>query len=332
MTTEPHPTPPITDPPPADFDSPWKEAIDTWFQPFMALFFPVVHDLIDWTRPHEFLDAELQRITGDSAIGRRYADRLVRVYSREGLEVWLLLHIEVQGRADADFPERMFQYWYRIYDRYQGIEIVSLALLTNDQAPAEGGVYRRERDGYGVCFRFRVHNLPDWDQAELRARAATNPFAVVALAQLAAHRRGTDPERKARKRELIEMLYRFQYSREEIWNLLRFIDWLIRLPRLLEQALRQELIESEEAHKMPYVTSWETFAREEGLEEGMQQGMQQGARQGEARALLRLIQGKFGPPAPELAARVEGADLPELERWLDRILTAATPDEVFDPR
>ncbi|AUB80573.1 DUF4351 domain-containing protein [Candidatus Thiodictyon syntrophicum] len=306
--------------PAPDFDSPWKEAMDAWFQPFMALFFPAVHDLIDWTRPHEFLDAELQRLTGDSEIGRRTADRLVRVYSREGQELWLLLHIEIQGRADAAFPERMFQYWYRIYDRYRGVEILSLALLTNDRAPVGGGVYRRKRDGYGVSFRFRVHALPDWDQAELGTRAASNPFAVVALAQLAAHRRGTDPERKARKRELIEMLYRFQYDRAEILKLLRFIDWLIRLPRVLEQALRQELIESEEGRKMPYVTSWEQFAREEGLQ------------QGEARALLRLIQGKFGPPAPDLTARVERAELPELEIWLDRILTAATPDEVFDPR
>lgn len=316
MNTNPDPT---VSAPSADFDSPWKEAMDAWFQPFIVLFFPAVHGLIDWTRPHEFLDAELQRITGDSEIGRRYADRLVRVYSREGVEVWLLLHIEVQGRADGEFPERMFQYWYRIYDRYRGVEIVSLALLTNDRAPAGGGLYRQERDGYGIRFRFRVHALPDWEPAELSARAASNPFAVVALAQLAAHRRDTDPERKARKRELIEMLYRFQYSREEVWNLLRFIDWMIRLPRRLEQALRQELSESEEALKMPYVTSWERFAREEGRQEG------------EARALLRLIQGKFGPPAPDLAARVERAELPELERWLDRILTATTPEEVFGP-
>ena len=95
MTQGPNASPART----ADFDSPWKEAIDAFFQPFMALFFPVVHDLIDWHRPHEFLDAELQRITGDSEIGRRYADRLVKVYSREGAEIWLLLHLEVQARA-----------------------------------------------------------------------------------------------------------------------------------------------------------------------------------------------------------------------------------------
>jgi hypothetical protein len=30
-----------------DFDSPWKEAISAYFRPFMALFFPVVQELID---------------------------------------------------------------------------------------------------------------------------------------------------------------------------------------------------------------------------------------------------------------------------------------------
>jgi hypothetical protein len=179
--------------PAADFDSPWKEAIDAFFQPFMALFFPAVHDLIDWSRPHEFLDAELQRITGDFSIGRRCADRLVKVWSLAGAEVWLLLHIEVQGRADAAFALRMFQYWYRIFDRHGEVEIISLALLTNEPAGGALREYRRERDGAGLRFRFRVHGLPDWDEAELAVRAADNPFAVVALAQLAAHRRTGAP-------------------------------------------------------------------------------------------------------------------------------------------
>ena len=60
-----------------DFDSPWKEAIGAYFRPFMALFFPAVQELIDWRRPCEFLDAELQRITalcgsaGEGLPGRR---------------------------------------------------------------------------------------------------------------------------------------------------------------------------------------------------------------------------------------------------------------------
>jgi hypothetical protein len=34
----------------ADFDSPWKEAIDFFFEPFLELFFPHSHAEIDWTR------------------------------------------------------------------------------------------------------------------------------------------------------------------------------------------------------------------------------------------------------------------------------------------
>ncbi|AUB82430.1 hypothetical protein [Candidatus Thiodictyon syntrophicum] len=329
-----------------DYDSPWKEAIDAWLPPFMALFFPTVHALIDWDRPYEFLDAELQRITGDSTIGRRYADRLVKVYSREGLEVWLLLHIEIQGQAEAGFPERMFQYWYRIYDRFGGIETISLALLTNDRADGETTEYRRERDGCGVRFRFRVHTLLSWDEADLAKRAADNPFAVVALAQLAAHRRSSNPERKARKGEIIALLYRYRYGRDDAIKLLRFIDWLIRLPRGLELALRQELAELEEQTKMSYVTSWERFAREEGLEQGrregwqagrqegwqagQQEGWQAGQQEGEAKALLRLLQAKFGPPTPDLVARVQAGEPDQIEAWLTRILTADSPHEVFD--
>jgi hypothetical protein len=296
----------------------------------MALLFPAVHDLIDWSRPHEFLDAELQRITGDSSIGRRCADRLVKVWSLAGAEVWLLLHIEVQGRADAAFPLRMFQYWYRIFDRHGAVEIISLAVLTNEPAGGALREYRRERDGAGLRFRFRVHGLPDWDEAERAARAADNPFAVVALAQLAAHRRTGDPERKARKGEIIALLYRYRYPREDAIKLLRFIDRLIRLPRPLEVALRRELAELEEQTKMSYVTSWERFAREEGLALGIAQGRDEGRHEGEARALLRLLEAKFGPPPAALAERVRSAPVEQIEAWLTRVLTAERIEEVFD--
>jgi hypothetical protein len=160
-----------------------------------------------------------------------------------------------------------------------------------------------------------VHGLPDWDEAELAARAADNPFAVVALAQLAAHRRTGDPERKLRKGEIIALLYRYRYPREDAIKLLRFIDWLIRLPPPLELALRQELAELEEQTKMSYVTSWEQFARKEG----------------EAHALLRLLEVKFGPPSAELATRVRSAPTEQLDVWLMRILTANSIEQVFDP-
>jgi hypothetical protein len=34
----------------ADYDNPWKEALSLYFQPFIAFFFPVIHDNINWER------------------------------------------------------------------------------------------------------------------------------------------------------------------------------------------------------------------------------------------------------------------------------------------
>jgi hypothetical protein len=45
-----------------DYDSPWKEALDRYFELFMAFFFPAAHADIDWKRGYEMLDKELQKI------------------------------------------------------------------------------------------------------------------------------------------------------------------------------------------------------------------------------------------------------------------------------
>jgi hypothetical protein len=96
---------------------------------------------------------------------------------------------------------------------------------------------------------------------------------------------------------------------------------MIRLPRALERELRDELIALEEETNMAYVMSIERFAREEGREEG--------EKRGEVKALLRLVRAKFGPPEPAVEARIQAAEPAQLERWLERILTANSPDELF---
>ena len=46
----------------SDFDSPWKEALDLFFEAFLELFFPQAHADIDWSQGWESLDKELQQI------------------------------------------------------------------------------------------------------------------------------------------------------------------------------------------------------------------------------------------------------------------------------
>jgi hypothetical protein len=76
----------------------------------MELLFPEAHAGIDWLVPHEFLDKELQPLVRDAESGRKYTDKLVKVFTRDGVETWVLIHIEIQGRADKHFNARMYRY------------------------------------------------------------------------------------------------------------------------------------------------------------------------------------------------------------------------------
>jgi predicted transposase/invertase (TIGR01784 family) len=69
------------------------------------------------------------------------------------------------------------------------------------------------------------------------------------------------------KWELIRQCYEKSYSKEDIRVLLKFIDWLIRLPEGLNKQLSEKIEKLEEDYKMPYVTSWERIAKKEGKKE-----------------------------------------------------------------
>jgi hypothetical protein len=55
----------------------------------------------------------------------------------------------------------------------------------------------------------------------------------------------------------------------------------------------------------------------------------QGRREGEAEMLLRLLRLRFGPLPMDAVARVQAADPETLLHWSERVLTAATLDEIF---
>jgi hypothetical protein len=95
---------------PDDYDSAWKEAVETFLPDCLAFFFPRAYDAIDWERGHAFLDLELRQVQHEAERGRQVADKLVRVYRRDGADAWVLIHIEIQSQPEGDFAERMFTY------------------------------------------------------------------------------------------------------------------------------------------------------------------------------------------------------------------------------
>ena len=62
-----------------DFDRAWKDALRWWLPDCLRLFWPAIHDQINWTIPPEFLATELRRLQKVIQPDVRYVDQLVKV-------------------------------------------------------------------------------------------------------------------------------------------------------------------------------------------------------------------------------------------------------------
>ncbi|MEI6043182.1 MAG: DUF4351 domain-containing protein [Chloroflexota bacterium] len=296
-------------------DSVWKDMLDRYFPDFMAFFFPDTYKVINWERGYEFLDTELQKLSVQNLTGKRLADKLVKVH-RVGEEnaVCIFIHIEVQNYPDPTFVERMYVYNYRIFDRFYEInrkkakakkvapsptaKVISLAVLTDDNdnyRPCE--FHQKEDGGYELLFHFPMIKLLDYNDKWAKLEAETNLFAVVVMAHLKAQQEKKNPLQLLDwKVRLVEMLYQRNYEKEQVQQLLRFIDWIMVLPKDLEPLAQARLAQLEEDVKMAYVTSFERLGiekgREEGLKEGLEKGREEGIEEGIKEGLVKgLVKG-----------------------------------------
>jgi len=305
----------------SDYDSPWKVALEVYFQDFLAFFFPAVHGSVDWSQPVEFLDKELQRATRRARVGRRTVDKLVKVHLTMGGEAWVLIHIEIQGQREEGFGERIFVYRYRLFDRFR-VPVTTLVVLTDGDPAWRPDGYRTELLGTELVLRFPVAKLLDYNERWAELEASRSPFAVVVMAQLKALETARRPkERLWWKIAVTRSLYDRGFREADVQELFRFVDWLLVLPEELEQAFEESLGELEKEKKMQYVSVLERKAERRGMQQGMQQG--------EVAVLRRQLQRKFGPLPQWAEERLELAPSEHLERWADLVLDAKTLEGVF---
>ncbi len=336
-----------------DHDSPWKEILEAFLAQCLALFVPELHAIIDWSHPPQFLDKELQAIAGprrrilpgssdgpettlghgcapppndgpSQAPGRLYTDKLILVRRRDGRLARLLIHVEVQGggagpKARILFARRMFQYRYRLENRYGSSPaqpIYSLGILTASRGGDSHLIHRDEFLGQGVRFTFPVVHMAQWLRRwdELEAIAPSNPFAVVMMAQLTALRFRRKAARLDPKVDLMRRLAGYGYARDDIDALVRLVDWMIALPEALEPDYMRASEALEQEHAMTYITTPERV----------------GLRRGQAELLLRQLARKFGEVPEATDKRIRSATAAQLETWSLNILDAETLDDVFD--
>jgi hypothetical protein len=166
-------------------DTLWKSILEEIFDDFLFFFFPDADQLFDLAKGFEYLDKELEQLfpPEQNEYATRYVDKLVKVFTSSGSEQWILIHIEVQGYNDKHFAERMFTYFYRIFDKYSK-PITAFAIFTEGNKQFKPNVFEQNFLGTHLRYEFNIYKVIDQSEEELLK--GNNPFAQVILTVLAA--------------------------------------------------------------------------------------------------------------------------------------------------
>ncbi|MFC0297450.1 Rpn family recombination-promoting nuclease/putative transposase [Geobacillus jurassicus] len=265
-----------------DHDRLFKELIQTFFEEFILLFFPDMHEHIDF-RHLSFLSEELFT---DVTAGEKYRVDLLVQTKLKGEDGLIIVHVENQSYVQPSFPERMFVYFSRLFEKYR-TRIVPIAVFSYDAFRDEPSVFSIEFP-FGEVLHFRFFPVELRKQHWRNYIRRDNPVAAALLSQMGY----TESERIELKKEFLRMLVRLELDEARQRLLLGFFETYVKLSEEEEQQLQREVkaMETKEKEKvLELIISYEQKGRKEGLEEGIQQGMKEGMKQGIKQGMKQLV-------------------------------------------
>lgn len=303
-------------------DTLWKGIIENLVDDFVRYFFFEHVEEIDFERGFEFLDPELQKLMPDNHGQKRHADKLIQVWFKDGLEIWFLIHVEVQGYQDPLFAARMFEYMYRIRDKYQR-PVTGLAIYTDWNRNYHYTEFTEVFLGSKLHYPFNTYVLRDHPVAELSQNL--NPFAAI-METAWQHLAKPKDEQSLRslKLELIQRLQSRNISREKISLIIDFIRYYVpftnsEISANFEQDLNQ-LIKADQPMGLREAILAEV--KQQGIAEGIEQGIEQGIEIGEVKREEELLKhavpelAQLGLEAEKIAA-VLGLELEAVQQVLE---------------
>ena len=190
----------------------WKSLLERVFDDLLRFVFPEADNVFDLQKKLRFLDKELAELypTPEQEADVRHVDKLIEVSRKDGTGEWMLVHLEVQGKTKAGerpfFGERMFRYFYRIFDHYQK-PITAIAIFTGPDGHLLPDKFEYAFMNTRLQYQFTTLNIRDFSDQELRER--NNPFAWVVLIAKKALQEGRVVDEKLLEGKL--MLFRELY-------------------------------------------------------------------------------------------------------------------------
>jgi len=170
-----------------------------------------------------------------------------------------------------------------------------------------------------------IDDLGKQSNDQIYARAATSFARLVLWALKNARESGWLGGEIGRWKELIATVLVERDGTRALTALLRYI--LQTNPTVQRDVLRGLLPGDRSAEVEEAVMNW--FESE--VEQGRRDGERSGRREGERRLLLKQLRLRFGELPATVVARVEAAEVPELEAWGERFVTASRLEDVLGP-
>lgn len=159
------------------------------------------------------------QIAPESDTEKRVVDKLARVYLSDGTEQWILIHIEIQSAARAEFAGRVYIYNTLAWLKYRR-DVVNIAILVDKNPNWRPTRYERGLAGCRTQFEFAACKVLDYDEARLQAAASKNPAALLMLAFRKAMDTENAPDLASFEREAIRKGLRqgYEEGKQEGWR------------------------------------------------------------------------------------------------------------------
>jgi predicted transposase YdaD len=304
---------------------------------FRSLLPTTVEDALAWNtvrhEPGSFIDADL---------ADRHSDLLFSIEVRE-TRAYLYLLLEHQSTNDDDMPLRMLIYLVRIWERYRKqhkkgpLPLIIPAMISHapggwtapvafedlfDPHPASIPGLAKLVPSFSLLLEDLVH--VGNDELKQRALAVFPKLAMWVLRDA----RSTEQLLQNLQPwvEALREVLRTPHGMEAVAQLLRYIALVGGDVQFKEfRAKIREQIPEAEGVAMTIAEE----LRQEGRAEGLRNGRAEGLRNGRVETLEKLLLLKFGEPSTARAAQIQTASDEQLERYVERILTATSIEAVF---
>ncbi len=233
----------------------------------------------------------------------------------------VLVHVENQAQTQADFAERMFIYFSRLYQEHR-CRILPIAVFSYPEIREEADRFKLEfpfmnvLDFHFLKLELRKHNWRDYIRSN-------NPVAAALLSKM----KYQEKERVQVKLEFLRMLVYMELDPARMTLLTGFFETYLRLNETEERKLEEEMgkMDKKEARKMiELTTSWE----EKGRIEGRIEGRTAGKIEGQSEMLLKQLRKKFKGIPVDMENHIRSLPGDRLEQLAEAIFDLQSIDDV----